>query len=116
MFGIHMTWDLCECVCVCVKRTCLAKQNSNLIHKVSQVDRIMACVRIPHDLGVVCNCVRLNRPSSRKQFSVNQGDLGFARILLAMPSKEIKMVTFWGIRMTWDLCDFVCSCFMEDGY
>ena len=25
------------------------------------------------------------------------------------------MVTFWGIRMTWDLCDFVCSCFMEDG-
>ena len=51
------------------------------------------------------------KTSSRKQFSVNQGDLGFARILLAMPAREINMVTFSGIRMTWDLYDFVSSCY-----
>lgn len=54
----------------------------------------MTCVWIPHDLGVVCNCVRLKKPSSWKQFSVNQGDSGFARILLAIPAREIKMSLF----------------------
>ena len=65
------------------------------------------------DTAWLGGCVQLwtFKTSSRKQFSVNQGDLGFARILLAMPAREINMVTFSGIRMTLDLYDFVFSCY-----